>query len=50
MTLLLILAVIAGVAIIAALRDVFFHDGSHSHRPPPSSHYRDMFDGRRFVA
>ena len=48
MTLLLILAVIAGVAIIAALRDVFFHDGSHAHRQPPASHYPDAFD-RRFV-
>jgi hypothetical protein len=46
MTLLLILAVIAGVAIIAALRDVLFHDGSHSHRPPPSSRYPDAFDHR----
>ena len=47
--LLLILAVIAGVAIIAALRDVLFHDGSHSHRQPPTSHYPDRFDPR-FIA
>jgi hypothetical protein len=46
MTLLLILALISGVAIIAVLRDVFFHDGSHSHRPPPASHYPDTFDNR----
>ena len=49
MTVLLILAVIAGVAIIAALRDVFFHDGSHTYRQPPASHYSDGFD-RRFIA
>jgi len=36
-TLLVLLAVIAGVAIIAALRDVLFHDGSHSFRQPPAS-------------
>ena len=46
MTLLLILAVIAGVAIIATLRDVLFHDGSHTHRQPPASHYPDTFDNR----
>ena len=48
-TLLVLLAVIAGVAIIAALRDVLFHDGSHQHRQPPASHYPDVFD-RRFIA
>ena len=47
-TLLVLLAVIAGVAIIAALRDVLFHDGSHRYRQPPTSHYPDAFD-RRFV-
>ena len=48
-TLLVLLAVIAGVAIIAALRDVLFHDGSHSFRQPPTSHYPDRFDPR-FIA
>ena len=47
-TLLVLLAVIAGVAIIAALRDVF-DDGSHAHRQPPASHYSDRFDPR-FIA
>jgi hypothetical protein len=48
-TLLVLLAVIAGVAIIAALRDALFHDGSHSFRQPPTSHYPDRFDPR-FIA
>jgi hypothetical protein len=48
-TLVVLLAVIAGVAIIAALRDVLFHDGSHSFRQPPTSHYPDRFDPR-FIA
>ena len=48
-TLLVLLAVIAGVAIVAALRDVLFHDGSHSFRQPPTSHYPDRFDPR-FIA
>ena len=48
MTLLILLAVIAGVAIIAALRDVF-DDGSHAHRQPPTSHYPDVFN-RQFFA
>jgi hypothetical protein len=46
--LLILLALIAGVAIIATLRDVH-DDGSHAHRPAPSSHYPDVFD-HRFVA